>query len=426
MISHFDVVVAGAGPGGIAAATIASEVGLRVCLVDDNPALGGQIWRGHDPDTDGAKIRNRAAQNWMQRLRASGCSIWPGMRTVCEPRKNILRLEGQSAVRDVAFGRLIVATGARERFLPFPGWTLPGVVGAGAAQALLKSGFEVSGRRAVVSGSGPLLLAVGAGLRSKGAQVLGIYEQATSAQLARFAPTLFRHPRKLLEGAQYRMQSGFAPYRTGCWVLKAEGGDNLQRVTITNGRKQWTIKCDLLACGFHLVPNLELPVLLGCRVVDGYVSVDDLQQSSRAEVSCIGELTGVGGVEKALLEGEIAGLHAAGAKAKTAPLQRRLRKQLQFTRGLDRAFQLRTELRSLPTADTLVCRCEDVSYQALCRQDAWKAAKLQTRAGMGACQGRVCGSAAEFLFGWQKQDMRPPVFPATVSTMAADLREVDV
>jgi D-hydroxyproline dehydrogenase subunit alpha len=422
MTPNFDVVVAGAGPGGIAAATVAAEAGLRVCLVDDNPAAGGQIWRGQ---ADSAGAGSRDARKWMQRLNASGCTVWTGLRVVSEPAAQMLRLEGQDTVRDVAFGRLIVATGARERFLSFPGWTLPGVMGAGAAQAFLKAGFEVSGRRAVVSGSGPLLLAVAAGLRSKGARVAGIFEQAPAAQLAQFARTLARHPGKLLEGVQYQWQARFAPYRTGCWVVKAEGGEQLERVTVSNGRRQWRIDCDLLACGYNLVPNLELPLLLGCRVEQGLVHVDEGQQSSRADVLCVGELTGVGGLEKALLEGEIAGWTVAGDRARAAALRVSLRRQNGFAQGLAQAFALRPELRSLPAAETLVCRCEDVSYGALCQQDSWRAAKLQTRVGMGACQGRVCGSAAAFLLGWEKHEKRPPVFPTTVAGMAAEIAEIE-
>jgi D-hydroxyproline dehydrogenase subunit alpha len=418
MTPRFDLVVAGAGPGGIAAAVVAVEAGLSVCLIDDNPAAGGQIWRGQ---TDSP--RSRSARQWLKRLSESSCTLWSGLRVVAEPAPGILRLEGRDVTRDVAFGRLIVATGARERFLPFPGWTLPGVMGAGAAQAFLKSGFDPSGRRAIVSGSGPLLLAVAAGLRSKGGSVAGIFEQASAAQLAGFASTLARHPGKLLEGVQYQLLARFAPYRTGCWVVKAEGQTELERVTVSNGHREWSIDCNLLACGFHLVPNLELPLLLGCRVQHGFVQTDARQQSSREAVFCIGELTGIGGVEKALIEGEIAACAAVGNTARADELQRRLRRHRNFAQELARAFALRPELRALPTPETHICRCEDVQFAALHKCNSWRTAKLHTRAGMGACQGRVCGAAAEFLFGWEKSDARPPLFPATVATLAHEVDE---
>jgi NADPH-dependent 2,4-dienoyl-CoA reductase/sulfur reductase-like enzyme len=413
MTDRFDVVVVGAGPGGLAAAAVAAEAGRTVCLVDDNPASGGQIWRGQ-----AEKLAQ--ARRLVGRVKAAGAEIAAGTRVVAEPERGVLRLEGVEGARDVRFGKLILATGARERFLPFPGWNLPGVMGAGAAQALLKSGLEVKGRRAVVAGSGPLLLAVAAALRAKGARVEAICEQAPLGKLARFGAELWRHPKKLLEGARYRVQSQFAPYKAGCWVVRAEGAGKLERVRVTDGLREWTVECDLLACGFNLVPNLELPLLLGCEVADGLVRVDAEQRSSREDVYCVGELTGVGGLDKALVEGESAGWSAAGRADRAAGLAGQIAKQKKFARGLERAFALRDELRSLAGADTLVCRCEDVTLGAMKLCSGWRDAKLHTRAGMGACQGRVCGAAAEFLLGWEKRDARPPVFPAAVETMSRD------
>lgn len=413
MTDRFDVVVVGAGPGGLAAAATAAEAGRTVCLVDDNPSCGGQIWRSQAE-------KPGLAWRLLERVKAAGVAVWTGMRVVDAPGEQVLRLEGAEGARDVRFGKLILSTGARERFLPFPGWTLPGVMGAGAAQAFLKSGLEVKGRRAVVAGSGPLLLAVGAALRGKGARVEAICEQAPLGRLARFGAGLWRHPKKLMEGAQYRVQSRFAPYKADCWVVQAEGAGKLERVRVTDGRREWTVECDLLACGFNLVPNLELPLLLGCDVEDGLVRVDAEQRSSREDVYCVGELTGVGGLDKALVEGEAAGWAAAGRGERIADVVHRLDMQKEFARELERAFALRPELRKLPDADTLVCRCEDVPFVALCGQTGWRDAKLHTRAGMGACQGRVCGAAAEFLLGWEKRDARPPVFPAAVGTMSQD------
>src|SRR6185369_10553151 len=124
-------------------------------------------------------------------------------------------------------------------------------------------------------------------------------------------------------------------YRTGCWVKCGEGSRRLERVTITNGRKEWMHECDWLACGFHLVPNLELPALMGCAMADGYVVVDEMQQSSVAGVACVGELTGIGGLEKALLEGEVAGWTAAGRVDKARSLAKPVRRMCKFARRLD-------------------------------------------------------------------------------------------
>jgi hypothetical protein len=168
---------------------------------------------------------------------------------------------------------------------------------------------------------------------------------------------------------------------------------------------------------------LELPRLLGCRIHAGYVAVDSLQQSSVERVACVGELTGIGGLEKAIVEGQIAGLAAAGLEPEARALIPRQQRLNRFAQRLDRAFALRPELRSLAEPETTVCRCEDVDLAALKTCSSWREAKIHTRCGMGACQGRVCGAAAEFLFDWHSASARPPVFPASVSTLAGEAFE---
>src|SRR5262249_30555057 len=215
------------------------------------------------------------------------------------------------------FDRLILATGARERFLPFPGWTLPNVMGAGGLQALVKTGLPIEGKRVVVAGSGPLLLAVAAYLRKRGADVLLVAEQAPVERLARFGVGLSWG--KILEA--WRLKKDFSRkgataqrktrYLSGCWVLGAHGDEKLEGVTLKRGGKRWQVACDYLACGFHLVPNGELAELLGCAVEGGSVRVDEFQQTTVAKVYGAGEITGIGGLELSLVEGEIAGLAAA-------------------------------------------------------------------------------------------------------------------
>lgn len=420
MSGRFDVVVAGAGPGGMAAAAVAAETGKRVCLLDANPAPGGQIWRGLRAETAHKYPHGTRAAEWRARLLRSGCEVWSGWQAVDLVVPGRLRVESESGSRDVEFEQLILATGARERFLPFPGWTLPGVMGAGGAQALVKSGLDPRGKRVVVAGTGPLLPAVAAALSQAGASIAGIFEQASLAHVAAFGlRMMLSQPGKLAEGARYRLQTLRAAYRFGWWVKRAEGRDHVERVWITNGLVDRELKCDWLACGFHLVPNLELPYLVGCRVENGYVAVDALQQSSVPGVMCVGELTGIGGLEKALFEGQIAGLVAAGHESMTHALARRRDSQQDFARRLDRAFALRAELRSLPARETVVCRCEDVAHSALAVCHSWREAKLHTRCGMGPCQGRICGAATEFLYGWKPADSRPPLYPARISTLAA-------
>jgi NADPH-dependent 2,4-dienoyl-CoA reductase/sulfur reductase-like enzyme len=412
-----NVLIIGAGPAGMAAAVAASEAGRRVTVVDDNPAQGGQIWRGFSAHGSSSYPGAKSLADLSRRLSGSKVEWRCGTRVVGVPSPGFLRVEDEAGAEDLAYDQLILATGARERFLPFPGWTLPGVMGAGGLQALVKSGLVIDGKRVVVAGSGPLLPAVAAGLTAHGAQIAGIFEQAPLARLVRFALTLAAHPGKIAEGLRYRSATLTAPYRTSSWIVRAHGVDRLQAVTVNTAGAHCELTCDYLACGFHLVPNLELPRLLGCAIEGGYVRVDANQKTSVPGVYCAGEPTGIGGLEKALCEGEMAGLACAGEP--TAHLLARRAQLMRFARRLDAAFSPRAELAQLAEPDTLICRCEDVPRGALDSCRNWREAKLHTRCGMGPCQGRVCGPATEVLFGWNHDSVRPPLAPARVDTLAA-------
>jgi NADPH-dependent 2,4-dienoyl-CoA reductase/sulfur reductase-like enzyme len=407
----FDVLVVGAGPAGIAAACVAAESGARVGLVDDNPAPGGQIWRGESFASEAAE--------WSRRLAASRAELIRGTRVVAAPEPGLLIAESFDALIELRYSKLILATGARERFLPFPGWTLPNVMGAGGLQAIVKSGLPIEGQRIVVAGTGPLLLAVAAYLKKHGARVVLIAEQTSRASLARFVARLWRFPNKIKQALQLRRDLRGVPQYFDTWPIAAEGREKLDRVTLRQNAKAWTVECDYLACGFHLVPNTELAELLGCAIRKGFVQVDEAQQTTVPNIFCAGEPTGVGGVELALVEGQIAGCAAAQQIDKARALFVERRKLRRFADSLERAFALRDELKSLCAPDTLVCRCEDVPFARLAQYDSWRAAKLETRCGMGPCQGRVCGAAAEFLFGWRAESVRPPIFPARVEALAS-------
>ena len=178
------------------------------------------------------------------------------------------------------------------------------------------------------------------------------------------------------------------------------------------------MSCDYLACGFGLTPNIELAEMLGCRTEAGAVVVEEDQRTSVPGVYCAGEATGIGGLDLALVEGEIAGYAAAGRNGEAARLFGARRRHRGFAVALERAFALRVELRDLPAGDTLVCRCEDVSWDRIRACSGWREAKLHTRCGMGPCQGRVCGGAVEFLQGWRSESVRPPLFPARIESLA--------
>src|SRR6185503_3113286 len=233
MGSPHELLVVGAGPAGMAAAWRAAQNGLRVCVVDDNPAAGGQIWRGGPPE----------AQVWFERIRSVDVEVINGARVFQQLGPGILLAETNSGVCELNYSSVVLATGARERFLPFPGWTLPNVMGVGGLQALVKTGLPIEGKRVVVAGSGPLLLAVAAYLRKRGGEVLIVAEQASVSQLARFGIGLLRHRKKLLEG--WELKKDFSRkgakaqsetrYLSGCWVAEAHGAEKLEGVTLVRG-----------------------------------------------------------------------------------------------------------------------------------------------------------------------------------------------
>lgn len=413
-----DVAIVGAGPAGLAAACRAAESGARTIVLDEGLAPGGQVHR-HLP----GESPPEAARGWLERLERSGASVVSGATVFDVVREGggcRLAVEAAGGASAVSARRVVLATGARELFLPFPGWTLPGVLGAGGAQALWKSGASFSGRTAVVAGSGPLLFPVAASLAKAGAEVALVAEQAGLGALAGFGAALALSPGKLVEAARHRSAFAGAPWRTGTWIAQARGAGRLESVTVTDGVERYELPCDLLAVGFGLVPNVELARLCGCAVRRGAVVVDGRQETSVPGIFAAGEPCGVAGVDAAVAEGEIAGLAAAGRAdtARLAGLEAARRRGRRFGARLARTFAPRRELAALALPETAVCRCEDAPLSAMAACSSAREAKLASRAGMGPCQGRVCGPALEFLFGWDSDSVRPPARPASIGSLA--------
>jgi NADPH-dependent 2,4-dienoyl-CoA reductase/sulfur reductase-like enzyme len=399
----------------MAAAEAASASGHSVLLVDENAAAGGQIWRGGAPHWADA----RAARLWDLLRGRPHVRLLAGARVVAAPAPRTLLLDTADGPLTLAWQKLIVCSGARELLLPFTGWTLPGVTGAGGMQALIKGGMPISGKRVVVAGSGPLLLAVADTVRRHGGEVVAIAEHRSSVALARFGARLaLRHRARLAQaiGLLHRLRG--VPYLRGATVSAAIGEGKLQSIRLDHGAQPREIACDFLAFGYGLVPTLELASLLGCEVQDGRVVVDASGRTSIDGIWAAGESTGIGGVDKALAQGRIAGLAVSGAEVSSTD-RRALASAQAFARLLAGTFAPTPQLRELCERSTVVCRCEDVRAEQLQAHASWRAAKLQTRVGMGPCQGRVCGAACQFLYGWVEAGARPPVFPVSASTLAS-------
>ncbi|MFD3696497.1 FAD-dependent oxidoreductase [Streptomyces sp. NPDC058646] len=434
-----DLAVVGAGPAGLAAAVTAAGLGLRVALLDAGERPGGQYYRHPAPGL-GAVRPEALHHDWPAfatreaALRAHESAgrvtylpahhVWTVVPDQgAGPGRWILHAvaghgpgERAAAVRARA---VLLATGAHERQLPFPGWTLPGVIGAGGAQAMVKGGLVLPGKRVVVAGSGPLLLAVAGTLAAAGATVPAVVEAASYTAYAGHLPALLRNPGKLAEagtfgGALLRHRVRLLSRQA---VVEAHGGSRVEAVTVARLGRDWRplpgtarrIPCDALAVGHGLVPQLELATGLGCATVrspDGTVALD-LDAGQRTSVPGIwsaGETGGIGGAGLALVEGEIAA-HAVAGRPAPAPLARRRARLRAFARAMGAAHRPGPGWTDWLGEDDAVCRCEEVpagriraAVRDLGARDA-RTVKLLTRAGMGWCQGRMCGPAVSALAG---------------------------
>jgi len=405
-----DVLIVGGGPAGMAAALAAAPTGAHIVMIDDNLALGGQIWRaGPDVALPADVKRHRQAL-----LGYGNVTVLISTRLVAVTGHKQVLLEDVAQGWQLQYDKAILCTGARELLLPFPGWTLPGVTGAGGLQALIKGGLPVRGQRIVVAGTGPLLLAVAASAEKAGAQVLRVAEQAPFAQVAAFAAGLWRWPGK----ATQAMGLVHRQYRTSSHVLQASGDGHLTSVRLRQGGQVMDLACDRLACGFGLIPNTDIGQALGCALnAQHAIAVDDGQACSEPDHFAAGECTGFGGSERAWVQGQMAGLAAAGRQAEAQALRPRRQHWDTFAASLQQHFRLQGAIDKLATPDTIVCRCEDVRYSQIAACESWVEAKLSTRCGMGACQGRVCGAATRQLLGWVSPVPRLPLAPTRISSL---------
>ncbi|MFB9958443.1 FAD/NAD(P)-dependent oxidoreductase [Agromyces bracchium] len=450
------VAILGGGPAGLAAAQGALAAGARVSLIDEGDRLGGQFWRHHERLTD---PRLQHAWHRFERLRGAlagggaqvlvGASVWSAEASVDGVRLRAVvgdaDGDGRSAI-DVDADAVVVATGAHDLALPVPGWTLPGVTTAGAAQALAKRDGVAVGRRTVVSGSGPFLLPVAHSLALVGSHVVGVHETSRMPALAGgWLPRPWELAGKAGEFVGYvgALARHRIPYRTGSAVVRVLGRDRVEGVVVARLDADWRpmpgtereVACDAVALGHGFTPRLEAALALGCAI-DGdhrgrFVAVDDAQRTSVAGVFAAGEVTGIGGADAALAEGAVAGFVAAGGALDDPRLRGPVaarRRTHAFATRLERAHGIRPGWTSWLDDDTIVCRCEAVTRRAVAeRADVpLRAMRLATRAGLGPCQGRTCGRAVEAIVAESGGaaasvgfDRRPVLAPVRIGELAA-------
>jgi NADPH-dependent 2,4-dienoyl-CoA reductase/sulfur reductase-like enzyme len=448
--------VVGGGPAGMAAALAASSAGLDVTLVDEADRIGGQYFRGRQASNESGSPRTFAAAG-------SGVTVLSSSAVIDAPRPGVLAVwhEADNAVEEMAYDRLILATGAYDRPVAMPGWTLPGVMAAGGASTLAKLHSIAPGKRVLISGSGPFLLAVADDLSVRGCIVEVIDAAPWSASL-RGLVAIARDREIAQQAAGYlaRLQQRGVRRRYAEMVTAIHGTEYVEGATIHAVDEDWrpipgtarTVAVDAVCIGFGFVPQLELAQALGCglrrdrRAASYFVQVDDAQRATLPDIYAAGEITGTDGKRVAASEGMLAGLTAArdaGAlsaaeyEKRAAPVRRRLGKYRRVADWIADAFSPRDGLFDLATPDTIVCRCEDVRRRDIDAILATNpptpyAAKTATRAGMGLCQGRICGPfIAEWLrvaHGYQPPDterplrIRPPLRPVP---LAAWPREVE-
>ncbi|WP_033307653.1 NAD(P)/FAD-dependent oxidoreductase [Streptomyces iakyrus] len=422
-----DLAVIGAGPAGLAAALAASARGVRVTLLDAATQPGGQFYRQPGAGLGAARPEalHHGWRTW-ERLRdglaASAVRVLTDHHVWCVERTPdgftvhaLLGPEQEEPV-EVHARAVLLATGGYEQVLPFPGWTLPGVVSAGGAQAMLKGGLVVPGRRAVVAGTGPLLLPVATGLAAAGVEVAALVESTAPLRLARQAPALAG---KLAEGVGHAagLLRHRVPVLTRHTVVRAHGEDRLTGVTVAaldaDGHvrpgTERHLPCDTLAAGHGMLPHTDLAESLGCRLDGLAVDVDTEQRTDVPGVWAAGEATGIGGAALSLAEGHIAGCsataHLHGTARGPAPAALKARTALRRSAAaLDSAYALPAYWSEQLTDDTVVCRCEEVTAGSV--REALdlgagdeRTVKLLTRAGMGWCQGRMCSTAVAGLAG---------------------------
>ncbi len=443
-----DLAIVGAGPAGMAAAELAASFGLDTCLLDVFPQPGGQYGKQLPEEYGAGEVQvPPAGVRW---LRASTVwSIAPGFS---------LRVAGPHGVRHICAQQVILAPGAHDRPVPFPGWTLPGVLMAGAAQTMLKGQGILPGKRVLLDGTGPLQFALAHQLTEAGAQVVAICD-SNRASLAwvGLLGALWGQWARLGEAITYfrTIWKHHIPWLRGHTVFAAQGREAVESAVI--GRidcqgtpipgSERTVEVDAICLGFGFLPNRQLAQVAGVRFAwDAKGEQDFPETSDRMETSSpglyvAGDGAVVRGSQAAVLQGRLAALAAAqrAGRIDKATGERRARpwlsalaRERRFAAALERAYPFLPRLWDLVQDDTVICRCEEVragEIKAAIAAGAVTAdaVKRRTRAGMGRCQGRMCRQSIEHLIAASAGThpaahglgrVRPPVLPIPLGELA--------
>jgi D-hydroxyproline dehydrogenase subunit alpha len=421
-----DVAIVGGGMAGVAAADVLARHGVKVMILDDTPRPGGQYLRGRREGT-------RALADVVKRrgLRLIDCLVKTTVevRSRCEilgieSGPELLAADGSGELFTVRAEHLLVATGARERFMPFKGWTLPGVLSTGAAQVLIKQSGILPARRTLVAGAGIFRTAVACDIRKNGGRVPAVFDEMPFSRRIPDAFLMAGHFPKFLRGGATlaRLYLAGTAVRSATRVLEARGADRVGEVVtarldpdgraITGSETAWPTEC--LAVGFGFTSNIELAQLAGCGL--GYnsslggwvVKVNEDLETTMGGIYAAGEVTAIGGAAKSLIEGRLAGFsilrrmgrRRSEEKIRDAALLKKARKrQLAFARYFNAQYTLPPErLKGIIHGlddDVLICRCENVNIGTLRRAvaqgfDTPAGVKKATRCGMGICQGSTC------------------------------------
>jgi thioredoxin reductase/bacterioferritin-associated ferredoxin len=459
-VTEKELVIIGAGPAGLTAAVEAADAGAEVLLVDENERLGGQFHRqspfrliAHDAlSTHAAEARElfETVESHRNISVLTGTTVWG----VFDER--ILAVSDESGSNELAAKTLIIAAGSRDRAVPFPGWTLPGVFPAGGASTLLKRDGILPGRRVLLAGTGPLQLSLADDLVRAEATVVALLEATPARAWLRQVPKLMGERQLLREGIESvaRLLKSRVRILTAHTLVRVEGEEQVARAVVNAIDAQWqpipgketSFDIDAVITGFGFVPSIELTRLAGCRHrydhnLGGWIpSHSEEMQTTIAGVFVAGETAGVAGAQVAKEQGKIAGITAAKylgylgdgeAEKRSEPVRRRLRKLYKFRAGLDALRPPREGLLQLMTPDTVVCRCEEIRakevYEAI--EDGattLRGVKVRTRAGMGHCQGRMCATTIAEMVAHRQNvsieevgapSIRPPARPLPLAQL---------